>query len=457
MPTASRDTSVSQTPPHGGTRNFHNPAYLQSSLTLLLFFASWGIWWSFFQIWLTNPDSGLGLNGAQVGRIYAINSIATLILMLGYGTLQDRLGLKKTLAIGTAVIQTLVGPFAVWLYRPLLESYFTVGVILGAIVLSAGFMSAVGMLEALAEKFSRAFDLEYGQARMWGSFGYAAVALAAGFLFTVNPELNFWLGSAFGLANLLVLILWPTPVARASAPIAGDGAPESTPGLRDMGQLLANRDLWMVILLVLFTWTFYTVFDQQMFPDFYTGLFDTKATGEQAYGVLNSIQVFLEAAMMGLVPILMRKIGVRATLLCGFGVMFVRIGGCAVLDGPVAISLIKMLHAPEVALCVLPIFRYFTLHFNPALSATLYMIGFNITSQVGVVILSPGLGSLRDAIGYQPTFLVIAAIVGIAAVFGCFTLRRDDQAVRGEPFARDTRRHTPRTPRGGDEHTTAAE
>ena len=30
-----------------------NPAYQQSSLTLLLFFASWGVWWSFFQIWLT--------------------------------------------------------------------------------------------------------------------------------------------------------------------------------------------------------------------------------------------------------------------------------------------------------------------------------------------------------------------------------------------------------------------
>lgn len=360
--------------------------------------------------------------------------------MFAYGTIQDRLALKKNLAICTAVIQALVGPFAVWVYRPLLESHFAVGLTLGAVFLSAGFMSAVSMLEALSEKFSRAFNFEYGQARMWGSFGYACVALAAGFLFNINPELNFWFGSVFGLANLLVLVFWPTPTHRADAAVTEEGAPKDKPGIREMLGLLKLKDLWLIIILVLFTWTFYTVFDQQMFPDFYTGLFATKEAGQEVYGVLNSVQVFLEAIMMGLVPILMRKIGVHNTLLCGVAVMFIRIGGCAILQGPVAISLIKLLHAPEVPLCILPVFRYFTLHFNPALSATLYMIGFNITSQLGVVVLSPGLGALRDSIGYQPTFLIIAAVVGLALIYGWFALERDDREVHGEPFVRDNQR-----------------
>lgn len=431
-------SSATAAAPQGRFAAFRNPSYLQSSLTLLLFFGSWGIWWSFFQIWLTNPDSGLGLNGAEVGQIYSVNSIGTMAIMALYGAIQDRLALKKNLAIFTAVIQTLVGPFAVWVYRPLLEDHFAVGLVLGAVALSAGFMSAASMLEALSEKFSRAFNFEYGQARMWGSFGYAGVALVAGFLFNIDPALNFWLGSAFGFANLLVLVFWPTPTERADADVTADGAPEDKPGPREMLGLLRMKDLWMIIFIVLLTWTFYTVFDQQMFPDFYTGLFNSKETGQQAYGVLNSVQVFLEAIMMGLVPVLMRKIGVRNTLLCGFAVMFIRIGGCAVLDGPVAISLIKMLHAPEVALCILPIFRYFTLHFNPRLSATLYMIGFNITSQLGVVAFSPGLGSLRDNIGYQPTFLIIAGVVGVAAVLGWLLLAKDHEDVNGDPFYRDS-------------------
>ena len=44
---------------------FKNGAYLQSSTTLFVFFASWGIWWSFFSSWL---DKSLGLNGGQIAQ-----------------------------------------------------------------------------------------------------------------------------------------------------------------------------------------------------------------------------------------------------------------------------------------------------------------------------------------------------------------------------------------------------
>lgn len=148
------------------TKSLKNPSYLQSSLTLLLFFMSWGIWWSFFQLWLTK-DTGLGLNGSQVGTVYAVNSLVTLILMFFYGTIQDRLGLKRHLTILIGIIASCVAPFVIFVYEPLLKNQFMFGVILGAIVLSAGFMAGVGLLEAFAERMSRRFNFEYGQARMW--------------------------------------------------------------------------------------------------------------------------------------------------------------------------------------------------------------------------------------------------------------------------------------------------
>lgn len=297
-------------------------------------------------------------------------------------------------------MMTLVAPFFIFVYRPLLESAFMVGVLAGgAVFLSFGYMAAAGLLEALSERFSRKYGFEYGQARMWGSFGYAMVALAAGFLFTVNPNLNFWVGSAFGLACLLVQLFWASPKVPATDRVA-TGEP-STPGMREMLGLLKMRQLWLLIVFVLFTWTFYTVYDQQMFPQFYTGLFASEQQGQQIYGVLNSGQVFLEAAMMGVVPIVMRKFGVRATLMLGVSVMCLRILGTAVFSDPVTVSVVKMFHAVEVPLFILAIFRYFTLHFNAALSATLYMVGFQISAQIGNVVLSQPLGALRDAIGYQ--------------------------------------------------------
>ena len=156
------------------------------------------------------------------------------------------------------------------------------------------------------------------------------------------------------------------------------------------------------------------------------------------YGVLNSVQVFAEAAMMGVVPIIMRKIGVRNTLLCGFMVMTLRILGCAIFADPIVISFVKMFHALEVPLCILPVMRYFTLHFNPAMSATLYMVGFQIASQIGNVVLSNPLGQLNDARGYHFTFVVIAAVVALAGVYAFFTLKKDDEQVLGDPFIRDS-------------------
>lgn len=57
---------------------FSNPFYRASSLQILLFFAGWGIWWSFFQIWLTTKQ---GFSGAEVGTIYSFNSAVALVLI----------------------------------------------------------------------------------------------------------------------------------------------------------------------------------------------------------------------------------------------------------------------------------------------------------------------------------------------------------------------------------------
>lgn len=360
-------------------QTFKKPSYLFGSITILLYFMSWGIWWSFFQIWLTSDAGGLKLNGAQVGTVYSVNSAVALVLMLAYGMIQDRLNLKRTLMIVVAAVMSLIGPFAIFVYHPLLASSFGLGVVLGAIFLGVGFIGSTGLFEAFVEKIARRYEFEFGQARAWGSFGYAIVALIAGFLFTINPNINFWVGSALGLMLLLVQLFWPTPEPPAGAASLEE---QHTPSFGEMVGVLKNPAVWAVIVFILLSWTFYQVFDQQMFPQFYTMMFQTQEAGQQAYGVLNSVQVFLEAIMMGVVPLLMRRIGPRNTLLLGVTVMFIRIGGCAVLQGPIAISGIKLLHAFEVPLFVLGIFAYLGVHFRNELSATLYLVTFNVAAQI---------------------------------------------------------------------------
>lgn len=416
-------------------RELKNPSYLQSSTTMLLFFASWGIWWSFFQLWLTSEHNGLGLSGSAVGTIFSINSIASLVLMFLYGTIQDKLFIKRHLLIFNAILATLIAPFFIFIYSPLLQSHFIVGAWVGAIFLSAAYLSAVGVLEATTERFSRVFGFAYGQARAWGSFGYAISALLAGFLFVKDPRLNFIGGSLIGICLLLDLLFWRPKEERAALKAIDElKSDDATPKLKDMVGLLKIKVLWQIIFFVMFSWTFYNVFDQQMFPEFYTSLFSSNAVGQQTYGTLNSIQVFVEALMLGLVPLLMKKIGVRKTLLLGTAIMCLRIGLCGFITDPIVISGVKMLHSLEVPLFVLSIFRYFTLHFDTKLSATLYMIGFQIAAQVGQVILSTPLGILRDNMGYSMTFKIIALIVLLTGIYGFFIIKKDNEFVNGQPL-----------------------
>ena len=414
---------------------FANPFYRVSSLEILLFFAGWGIWWSFFQIWLTTKQ---GFTGAQVGTIYSFGSAVALVLMFVYGSIQDKLGMKKTLMYFLIGCQVFLAPFFTWIYVPMLESNFYVGAMVGAVYLAVSYLAACPVFEAVTERLSRRFSFEYGQARAWGSFGYAIAALSAGFLFTINPYLVFWTGSAVALVLLLILLLVHpenNDAVRNKYENQAESLKDSkSPSFSEIIGVFKIFDVWKISVFVIMSWTFYTVFDQQMFPQFFTQFFDTPEEGQQAYGVLNSIQVFLEFLMMGLVPVLMKKIGVRKAILLGCLIMIIRIGGCGLVTNPLGVALVKLLHAPETALFILGIFRYFTLHFDTRMSATIYMVGFQIAAQVGQIVFSTPLGLLHDNIGYQNTFLTISGIVTLAAIYAFVVLKKDNQDVGGQPL-----------------------
>jgi OHS family lactose permease-like MFS transporter len=411
-----------------------NPFYVSNSLNILLFFAGWGIWWSFFQIWLTTKE---GFSGAQVGEIYSFNSAFSLIMNLVYSNIQDRLGIRRNLLVFCAVLQVFLGPFFTFLFVPMLRAHFLMGALIGSCYLTLAYLSASPMFEALTERVSRRFNYQYGSARGWGSFGYAVSALTAGFLFTIDPALLFWLGSGIAVVLLILLLCWnparnEKDVAKFENPMVKERE-NTKPGSKDFLNIFKIRSLWEIAIFLVFSGTFYTIFDQQMFPQFFTQFFKTQAVGDHMYGILNSVEVFLEAIMMGLVPLLMKKIGVRRTILVGVTFMFIRIGGCGLITNPVGVSIIKLLHAPETAIFCVVMFRYYTLHYDPRVSATINIVT-GIAGSFGQILLSTPLGILRDHIGYQPTFLVIAGIVFCAGIYGYFIIRKDDQEVNGEKF-----------------------
>ncbi|WP_342448766.1 MFS transporter [Enterococcus faecium] len=124
------------------------------------------------------------------------------------------------------------------------------------------------------------------------------------------------------------------------------------PSLKEMFDLMKLPQIWTIIIFVVFTWTFYTIFEQQMFPAIYTGMYPRAANDSKIYGTLNAIEVFSEALIIGIVPNIMRKLEIRNTLLLCVTRMYVRIRSCRYASTSLSVSSIKMLHACEVQLFI---------------------------------------------------------------------------------------------------------
>ncbi len=242
---------------------FRNAYYRFASSYSFLFFISWSLWWSLYAIWLKGH---LGLTGTELGTLYSVNQFTSILFMMFYGIVQDKLGLKKPLIWCMSFILVLTGPFMIYVYEPLLQSNFSVGLILGALFFGLGYLAGCGLLDSFTEKMARNFHFEYGTARAWGSFGYAIGAFFAGIFFSISPHINFWLVSLFGAVFMMINMRFKDKDHQCVAADAGGVKKE------DFIAVFKDRNFWVFVIFIVGTWSFYNIFDQQLFPVFYSGL-----------------------------------------------------------------------------------------------------------------------------------------------------------------------------------------
>ena len=404
-----------------------NKNYWFSSGYLITFYAAWSLWWSFYAIWL---KSKIGLSGEQLGVVYAANSAAAMFFMIFYGIIQDKLQIGKAVVTFQSIMMILIGPFLIYVYEPLLRQDFILGVCIGAPVLSAGFISGSALIDSFIERISRLCNFEFGPARFWGSFGYAAATFVAGISFGIDPHINFWLASGVAAIYFIInLFFKPTQKLSVSNNTPQIIVPKpNIPTISEILSLFALRKFWLFVVFIIGTFSFYTIYDQQLFPNFYTSFFEKEETGYKIYGYLNSFQVFLEASCMIIAPYFINKLGAKKSLLVAALVMICRIGLSASLDNVYLVSLVKLFHAIEIPLFILAMFKYIVANFDARLSATLYLVGFNISSNLGVIVLSKPVGKLFDNHGYSTTFYILASIVLIISCIAIFTLTDNKQA-----------------------------
>ncbi|PAC34416.1 MFS transporter [Caldifermentibacillus hisashii] len=386
--------------------------YWKLSAYFFFFFFTWSSSYSLFSIWLGQE---IELSGAATGTIFSINAIFALCIQPIYGYVSDKIGLKKNILFFISALLLLVGPFFIYVYGPLLKYNVLLGGIVGGLFLGTTFLAGVGAIESYIEKVGRRYDFEYGKSRMWGSLGWAAATFFAGQLFNINPNINFWVASISAIVLFAIILSVKIEMTEQEIERA-----ESVK-LKDVGRLFLLKDFWFFIMYVLGVTVFYNVYDQQ-FPLYYSSLFPSEQIGNQVFGYLNSFQVFLEAGMMFAAPFIVNKIGPKKGLVLAGLLMAFRIIGSGLVTGPIGISGMKLIHAVELPIMLIAIFKYLAANFDTRLSSVLYLVGFQFATQVGASILSPIAGSFYDHIGFRYTYLLMGITVLAFTLISSYTL-----------------------------------
>jgi len=371
---------------------------------------------SLFPIWL---GQSLHLDGTNMGIIFSVNAMAALLIQPLYGFVSDKIGLKKHLLWWVVTLLILVGPFFIFVYGPLLQKNLFIGAVVGGLYLGAAFNAGVGALESYIEKVSRKYAFEYGKSRMWGSLGWASATFFAGQLFNINPSINFWLASGAGVCLIFLLFFTKVDITLE------EEKKSNSVTIKDVLDLLKEKKFWAFSMYVIGVTCVYGVYDQQ-FPLYYASLFSTRELGNQMFGYLNSVQVFVEAGMMFIAPYIVNKIGPKKSLILAGFIMATRIIGSGLVNGPVLISCMKMLHAFELPIMLIAVFKYLAANFDVRLASTLYLVGFQFAGQIGAVGLSPFAGKMYDSIGFSQAYLILGGIVLLFAILSSFALSKTE-------------------------------
>lgn len=397
--------------------NTTRSAQLKMSSFVFLYFFTWSSSFGLYALWLSQK---VGLDSTTIGGVFAINGVFAVILKPVYGYIMDKIGMSKWLLYFVCAVSALMAPFFVMVYQPLLLSYTTVGIVIGALYLSLGWYAGVAASESYADRFSRLYGLEFGRIRMWGSLGWALAASVSGILFNLTPLANFMVSSVTSVVMLLVLIsLKISDEQLRNNNVISDNKIV----LADVVMLLKNRKFWTFGLYVAgVIWMMFIA--EQQFPRYFVSFFETKAQGNAWYGYLSTVQSGTEFVMMMFIPLLVNHYGAKNGLLfCGI-VVGARLIASGLTTDPVVISIIKPLYGLEISLLLISVFKYIAEHFHKKINATMYLLGYQAMIYMGSIVVAPPAGYLYDKIGFEKTYLMMGTCALIFTFISAFTLSR---------------------------------
>lgn len=398
-------------------RERHNFIYFM--LFFFFYYFIMSAYFPFFPVWLAEVNH---LTKTETGMVFSSISLFSIIFQPVFGLVSDKLGLRKHLLWIITVLLILFAPFFIFVLSPLLQINIFAGALAGGIYLGVVFSSGSGAVEAYIERVSRANRFEYGKVRVSGCVGWALCASITGILFNIDPNITFWIASGFAL--VLGILLWVSRPEGSNTELVIDalGANQRAFSLRTAAELLRMPRFWGFMVYVVGVASVYDVFDQQ-FANFFKGFFSSPQRGTEVFGFVTTGGELLNALIMFFAPAIVNRIGAKNALLIAGVIMSTRILGSSFASSATEVVILKMLHMFELPFLLVGTFKYISSAFNPTLSATLFLIGFNLSKQLSGVVLSTWVGRMYDTVGFHQAYLVLGCLTLGFTVISMFTLK----------------------------------
>ncbi|EPG2867440.1 oligosaccharide MFS transporter [Pluralibacter gergoviae] len=390
-------------------------AYIKLSLFVFLFTFTWAASFGLYAIWLGDKA---GLNGVEIGTVFAVNGVFAVLIKPVYGYIMDKIGMKKHLLYFVCLVSALMAPFYIWVYLPLLEAHFVTGMIVGALFFSLGWYAGVAAEESYTDRFSRLYDMEFGRIRMWAALGWATASSFSGYLYNISPEINFTISSVAALCMFCVLL---TLKVDQFGKEENNVLSKEKIVIGDVFALFRNRKFWTFALYIAgVAWMMFIA--EQQFSRYFVTFFSSKEEGNAMFGYMSTVQSATEFFGMMLVPAVVNRIGAKQGMILTGLVISLRLIVSGLTTDPLIICLVKPLYCIEIALILVSVFKYIAEHFDKRVNATMYLLGYQAMVYVGSVVIAPPAGYGYQTIGFEHTYLIMGLIALLFTGISTMTL-----------------------------------
>jgi len=281
-------------------------AKIQLSIMMFLQYAIWGAWAPVLSAYLMSPE--IGFNGTQVGFIYSLLPLATIISPFIGGQFADRYFPTQYVLVGLQLIGGVL-----LIYMSYITDYTTM--IWMMLVYCLFYAPTLALTNSIAFINLRDSEKEFGVIRVWGTIGWIAAGLIlAGWrtLAKSTPAIALS-GDTLFLAGVFSLIMGLSSFMLPHTPPKKEGA--NPLAFLEAIKMLKDKN-FLIFAIISFVVATELQFYYVLTAPFLTS--DKIGVAESAIsGVMVIAQIAEIFVMALLLPIVIKKYGIRKTMVFG--------------------------------------------------------------------------------------------------------------------------------------------